>query len=267
MSPLIDSQGLVDSQMSADSSHSDSQVEFQAASQTPICNASDTPYTALFGGSFDPFHLGHLEIIKSLFMLQTPLISRVVLMPTFCNPLKTQSLFSPSLRLEMCEQIAHDMRHQGHCVEASDFEVRQNRAVYSIESVEFLLQKSFSPLVFVLGEDSFGTLAHWREAGRLCEMVEFIVVRRGQGVEQNVGQHIGQCKGQNTERRSTEQSGGLSSPHISPSVSPSARVLATLSLTHNPNTWASSHIKALFRANATHQALELIPQSLHRFWR
>ena len=59
--------------------------------------------TALFGGSFDPVHKGHVNAVRSL--LDTiPQIDRVIIMPAFLNPFKANAM-SPADgkdRMEMC---------------------------------------------------------------------------------------------------------------------------------------------------------------------
>ena len=145
-------------------------------------------FIAIYGGSFDPPHLAHLEILKIL--NNNPLCIRTILLPNYQNPLKSKSLFSPNERLKMCEILA---QISGDKTTISDYEIRQNRPVHTIESI-FALQKQIldsnffnsngldsipqAKLCFVLGSDSFETLHLWKDSQSLCELVEFIVVKR-----------------------------------------------------------------------------------------
>lgn len=147
-----------------------------------------TYFIAIYGGSFDPPHLAHLEILKIL--TNNPLCIRTILLPNYQNPLKSKSLFSPNERLKMCEILA---QISGDKTTISDYEIRQNRPVHTIESI-FALQKQIldsnffnsngldsipqAKLCFVLGSDGFQSLHLWRDSQSLCNLVEFIVVKR-----------------------------------------------------------------------------------------
>lgn len=160
-------------------------------------------FVAIYGGSFDPPHLAHLEILKIL--NNNPLCLQVILLPNYQNPLKSKSFFSPNERLKMCEILA---QISGEKTTISDYEIRQNRPVHTIESV-FALQKqildssplhspsadsySQAKLCFVLGSDSFKSLHLWKDSQSLCELVEFIVIKRESNTityPQNLTPHI-----------------------------------------------------------------------------
>ena len=83
----------------------------------------------LFGGSFDPPHLGHLEIIKRL----DSSYKRVIVIPAFCNPFKSMPLAPIHTRIAWLEELCADYLR----VEISDFETRANRVVYAIEYVRY----------------------------------------------------------------------------------------------------------------------------------
>ena len=81
---------------------------------------------ALFGGSFDPPHLGHDAIVKMA--LSSLKIDKLIIMPTYINPFKNEFCASPVLRLKWIGKIWRDLDK----VEISDFEIRQNRPVPTI---------------------------------------------------------------------------------------------------------------------------------------
>ena len=150
-----------------------------------------TYFIAIYGGGFDPPHLAHLEILKIL--NNNSLCLQTILLPNYQNPLKSKSLFSPNERLKMCEILA---QISGDKTIISDYEIRQNRPTHTITSIR-ALQKQISSfldsnqldsnppdsnsqtkLCFVLGSDSFETLHLWKDSQSLCDLVEFIVVKR-----------------------------------------------------------------------------------------
>jgi len=126
---------------------------------------------ALFGGSFDPPHIAHEALVKALLEIEG--IDKVVVMPTYLNPFKSH-FFAPSeLRLKWLKKIFSDSNK----VEVSDFEVRQNKKVPSIESVKHLL-KSYKKIYLVIGADNLSSLSKWTSFDELNSLVTFIVASR-----------------------------------------------------------------------------------------
>lgn len=184
---------------------------------------------ALYGGSFDPFHYGHFKIIQTLFSLD---ISQLILMPTFCNPFKSQSFLPPELRFVMCQRVADQCQEMGLNLVACDFEVRQERVVFSIESVEYVRKYFSDSIFFVLGQDSFEKLWQWKDVERLCALVDFVVV-------------------------------GRNSLSVGHQKIESARVYRYLNIEYNSSTLSSSYIRELLHCGKSTEALKLIPDFLH----
>ena len=135
---------------------------------------------ALFGGSFDPPHIGHQLIVYEV--LKKIDIGKLVVVPTFLNPFKIKSHFSPNDRLELIKELFSNEEK----VEVSDFEVLQNRAIPSIETVAYLKQK-FNPkkIYFVIGADNLKSLHLWNDFDKLNQLVTFIVISRDGYEEKN----------------------------------------------------------------------------------
>ena len=90
---------------------------------------------ALFGGSFDPPHVGHDAAVRAILSALKP--DLLVIMPSFLNPFKKSFSAPPQLRLKWCRVLWSDAPH----VEVSDYEISQNVPVPTIQSVKFLLEK------------------------------------------------------------------------------------------------------------------------------
>jgi nicotinate-nucleotide adenylyltransferase len=125
---------------------------------------------ALFGGSFDPPHNGHLSIIHAA--LKQLDIDKLIVIPAYLNPFKTSSVAPAELRLKWLQKIIDDPR-----VEISNFEVKQKRAVPSIESVrEF--KKGTDTLYFIIGADNLASLSSWYAYEELNKTVTWVVAAR-----------------------------------------------------------------------------------------
>ena len=86
---------------------------------------------AVFGGSFDPPHIGHDLIIKSAFKSLD--IDKLFIIPTYINPFKKGFVADENTRLAWVKKLWGSLEK----VEFLDYEVRAKRPVPSIESVYF----------------------------------------------------------------------------------------------------------------------------------
>ena len=126
---------------------------------------------ALYGGSFDPPHVGHIAIIKALRELD--FIDEVIVMPTFLNPFKEHFTANAELRLQWLKEICSSFDD----VYVSAFEVEKKRKVPTVETVRFLQQK-YKKIYLVLGADNLHSLEKWYKFDELKKLVEFIIVTR-----------------------------------------------------------------------------------------
>ncbi len=128
---------------------------------------------AIFGGSFDPIHKGHIKIVEEA--IKSLNIDRVFVVPTFLNPFKNSSLISPIDRFNFLKEALKSYKS----VEVSDFEIEQNRVTHSIDTVLFF-KKEYSPekIYFIIGADNVKNLKKWYNYQKLKEEVEFVVATR-----------------------------------------------------------------------------------------
>ncbi len=126
---------------------------------------------ALFGGSFDPPHIGHLAVVEALKKLE--FIDKVILMPTFLNPFKSSSHADASLRLGWLEEIFGDDED----VIVSDFEVSQNEKTPTIKTLKHLLNH-YKKVYIVIGADNLASLHKWHSYEQLKQLSEFLVASR-----------------------------------------------------------------------------------------
>lgn len=126
---------------------------------------------ALYGGSFDPPHIAHEEIVKALRKLD--FIDKVVVMPTFLNPFKETFTAPAELRLQWLKDIFSSFTD----VEVSAYEVDLKKKVPTVATVKHL-RKSYDKIYVVIGADNLKSLPQWYKFDELKKMVTFIVVTR-----------------------------------------------------------------------------------------
>ncbi len=127
----------------------------------------------IFGGSFNPIHLGHVGVAERAAAEYG--LSKVLVVPAHVSPFKTEgpAPLDDGLRWRLV-QIACD----GHPIlEPCDIELRRGGVSYTIDTVrEIKARNPDAELFFIVGEDSVAGLPGWRnydELAKLCRFVSF----------------------------------------------------------------------------------------------
>jgi len=128
----------------------------------------------LFGGTFDPIHLGHLRAAAEV--RRKTRLERILFIPSFLPPHKTRGTAAPAAdRLRMVELACR--RRAG--IEASAIEVEAREKSYSILTLRKVrAQAPDARLFFILGVDAFLDIGTWREYEKVLEECFFIVTGR-----------------------------------------------------------------------------------------
>ena len=131
---------------------------------------------AIFGGTFNPIHNGHLNVIENVQKALNP--DRLILMPTHIPPHKAvKDLASDEARLEMCRLVANLYEN----VEVSDFELKSEGKSYTVTTMEYLRSiYSDDDLYFVMGSDMLGTFLTWYMPERIMELCTLVCVCRSE---------------------------------------------------------------------------------------
>jgi nicotinate-nucleotide adenylyltransferase len=131
---------------------------------------------ALFGGTFDPPHRGHLRIAKAA--ADAFHLDSVLFAPTGRQPLKldgTPTPFADRLAMTVLA-CAEDKRFQTSIIDAPRPDGLPN---YTVETLGKLRQTMPDAVLFnLVGADSFLDLPRWRHPNHLLELAEWIVVSR-----------------------------------------------------------------------------------------
>ncbi len=128
----------------------------------------------LFGGSFDPVHLGHLLVARAA--LEELSLDKVLFIPAGRSPFKPASRPAPdNLRLRWLRiALAGEPRFA-----IEDCELRRGGTSYSIDTVrDILSRQADARLRWLIGTDHVPTLPQWREADALARLVDFVVIPR-----------------------------------------------------------------------------------------
>ena len=128
----------------------------------------------LFGGSFDPIHLGHLLVVQAA--REELNLSRIFFVPAAQSPFKPEA--KPSPGADRVRLLGLALAGWEFC-ELDQQELQRGGISYTIDTIEWYGQRyPGSKLFYLIGADHVVQLPKWRDAGKLAELVEFVVISR-----------------------------------------------------------------------------------------
>lgn len=130
---------------------------------------------AIYGGTFDPVHLGHIEVAKRVSELFE--IDELLFVPAQVAPHKLTQPVTPAMHRYAMLVLA---TQQDPRLRVSTFELEAPDRRYTVDTLaHFKLEFGESAdLFFVMGADSWSEITTWREWERLLALVNHIVVTR-----------------------------------------------------------------------------------------
>lgn len=134
---------------------------------------------AIYGGTFDPIHKGHLHVIAEI--ISRGLADQILLIPAGQPQLREQQPVAPaSDRRAMCQVALKDLPAEiAVKVEVNPIEILRQGPSFTIDTVE-AVAKSYpdDQIALIIGTDAFAKIDQWHRTSELQDMVEFIVIDR-----------------------------------------------------------------------------------------
>ena len=122
-----------------------------------------------FFGTFNPIHLGHIEIARRVKELMG--FDKVIFVPSYMPPHKIEDLAPYQNRLEMAELAVGTNS-------VSDIEHKLRVPSYTYRTIEKLYEEKQEKINFIIGYDQFFKIESWKEPEVLKKLINFIVVPR-----------------------------------------------------------------------------------------
>ena len=128
----------------------------------------------LFGGTFDPIHVGHLDVARAA--CRAIPLDRVLLLPAHVPPHREVPRASPSHRFAMSAIAALTESW----LEASDLELRSTDPSFTAATLDRFAARGVDSrkLFFITGADAFREIRTWKDYPSLLDRCHFVVVSR-----------------------------------------------------------------------------------------
>ncbi|MGC8774897.1 MAG: nicotinate (nicotinamide) nucleotide adenylyltransferase [Chlorobaculum sp.] len=135
--------------------------------------------TAVFGGSFDPPHNGHLALC--LYARELAGVDRLIVSVSK-NPFKAPADASDDDRAAMARLLVAEINTAGKFAEMSDWELQQPGPSYTIDLLRHVAAlHPGDDLVLLVGEDSYQQMPQWRESPAITKHCDIAVFGRSRG--------------------------------------------------------------------------------------
>ena len=142
----------------------------------------------IYGGTFDPIHLGHLHVITQL--IEKNLVDQLLVVPAGMPLLRENApIATGQQRRAMCQLALADLpAHIAAKVQVNPIEILRTGPSYAIDTVEAVAQNyPDDTIVLIVGQDAAEKLDQWHRIEDLRKMVEFLIIARpghaGDGVD------------------------------------------------------------------------------------
>jgi nicotinate-nucleotide adenylyltransferase len=136
---------------------------------------ADSGRLGIFGGTFNPVHLGHLRLAEDV--REEYALDRVVFIPVNIPPHKEiRDAIDPAHRLRM---VQLSIMGNAHFL-CDDVELRRGGISYTVDTIDHVYTTyAFEGMpAFIIGSDLLGELGTWKDVGRLLDRARFIVLMR-----------------------------------------------------------------------------------------
>ncbi len=127
------------------------------------------------GGTFDPFHRGHLDPV--LAVRSEMQWDRVIFVPAWRQPFKAEGAAASGYHRFAMAVLAT----QGNTIlYVSPVELKRGGTSYTVDTLDALHAMYFGAAFdWIIGDDNVGELLRWKDANRLFTLARFVVLTRG----------------------------------------------------------------------------------------
>jgi len=131
-------------------------------------------HIGIYGGTFDPVHLGHLLVAQAA--NEELGLDGLFFVPATQSPFKSENEIAPAnarlqlLRLALAGKVNYEIDEQ---------EIRRGGISYTIDTLrDYAKRFPQAKLFYLVGADNISKLSEWREANELAKLAEFVAVPR-----------------------------------------------------------------------------------------
>jgi len=126
----------------------------------------------IFGGTFDPIHLGHLITAQSVREIRN--LEKIIFIPAFISPHKSDvKTTSAEDRSNMIKLAIDGIPFFDY----SDIEIKKGGVSYTIDTLKEL-KKIYNEVEIIIGYDNIFSFHTWKEPDEIMKLAKIVVLKR-----------------------------------------------------------------------------------------
>jgi nicotinate-nucleotide adenylyltransferase len=130
------------------------------------------PKVGIFGGTFDPIHLGHLITAQSVREIRK--LEKIIFIPAFISPHKSDAKTSSAEdRLNMIKLAIDGIPFFDY----SDLEIKKGGVSFTIDTLRELKNR-YDELEFIIGYDNIFSFHTWKDPDEIMKLTKLVVLKR-----------------------------------------------------------------------------------------
>jgi len=130
------------------------------------------PKIGIFGGTFDPIHLGHLITAQSVREIRK--LEKIIFIPAFISPHKSDAKTSSAEdRLNMIKLAIDGIPFFDY----SDLEIKKGGVSFTIDTLRELKNR-YDELEFIIGYDNIFSFHTWKDPDEIMKLTKLVVLKR-----------------------------------------------------------------------------------------
>lgn len=125
-----------------------------------------------FGGTFDPIHFGHLNLLVQI--MEKCNLDEILISPAYISPhkLDTPPFASPEDRMKMAELATLDIPN----VKLINDEINNHKISYTIDVLNLLVERlKDSRIYLIMAEDVFDKFHLWKDYEKILDLVNLLI--------------------------------------------------------------------------------------------
>lgn len=127
----------------------------------------------IFGGSFDPIHIGHLIMADTFFHQYN--LDKLLFIPSYQSPLKNSEKRIGNKQI--LELIYLSISYNENYI-VEDYEIQKEGVSYTIDTISYLKSKYNAEFYLLIGDDQFLQFRKWQNWEELLKKIHLVVARR-----------------------------------------------------------------------------------------
>jgi nicotinate-nucleotide adenylyltransferase len=126
----------------------------------------------IFGGTFDPIHLGHLITAQSVREIRN--LEKIIFIPAFISPHKSEARTSSAEdRLNMIKLAIDSIPFFDY----SEIEIKKGGLSFTVDTLK-KLKNSYDELEFIIGYDNIFSFHTWKDPDEIMKLAKIVVLKR-----------------------------------------------------------------------------------------